>query len=84
MGFYENAFHMIRQVYDEAHTEKPDADIAVHRARKAFTPMNFTPMMEQVGTAWKLWDLNWWPSDEFPGEESTFDNREHRRRRWGL
>jgi uncharacterized protein with NAD-binding domain and iron-sulfur cluster len=76
MGFYENAFHMIRQVYDEANQKNLMPASPFTDARKAFTPMNFTPMMEQVGTTWKQWDLNWWPSDAFPGEESTFANRE--------
>ena len=76
MGFYENAFHMIRQVYDEAHQKNLMPTSPFTDARKAFTPMNFTPMMEQVGSAWKQWDLNWWPSDAFPGEDSTFVNRE--------
>ena len=38
--------------------------------------MNFTPMMEEVGEAWKFWNLNWPPSDEFPGEDSRFENCE--------
>ncbi len=76
MGFYENAFHLIRQVYDEAHQKNLMPTSPFTDARKAFTPMNFTPMMEQVGTGWKQWDLNWWPSDAFPGEESTFTNQE--------
>ena len=45
-------------------------------ARKAFTPMNYTPMMEQVGKEWKLWPLNWPPSNEFPGEPERFDKCE--------
>src|SRR5277367_1723701 len=76
MGFYENAFHMIRQVYDEANQKGLMPDSPFTDARKAFTPMNYTPMMEQVGTEWKLWPLNWWPSKEFPGEPERFDNCE--------
>jgi uncharacterized protein with NAD-binding domain and iron-sulfur cluster len=76
MGFYENAFHLIRQAYDEAREKNLMPTSPFTDARKAFSPMNFTPMMEQVGQDWKLWNLNWWPSDEFPGEESTFENRE--------
>jgi uncharacterized protein with NAD-binding domain and iron-sulfur cluster len=76
MGFYENAFHMIRQVYDEAHKNNLMPDSPFTDARKAFTPMNYTPMMEQVGTEWKLWPLSWWPSNEFPGEPERFDNCE--------
>jgi uncharacterized protein with NAD-binding domain and iron-sulfur cluster len=76
MGFYENAFHLIRQAYDEARQKNLMPTSPFTDARKAFSPMTFTPMMEQVGTNWKLWNLNWWPSDEFPGEESRFANCE--------
>ncbi len=76
MGFYENAFHMIRQVYDEANKKGLMPHSPFTDARKAFTPMNYTPMMEQVGKEWKLWPLNWWPSGEFPGEPERFDKCE--------
>jgi uncharacterized protein with NAD-binding domain and iron-sulfur cluster len=76
MGFYENSFHMIRQVYDEAHRKNLMPNSPFTDARKAFTPMNYTPMMEKVGAEWKQWDLNWWPSDEFPGEPDRFENAE--------
>ena len=72
MGFYENAFQMIRRIYDEAHQKNLMPQSPFTDARKAFSPMNFTPMMEQVGTDWKLWNLDWLPTSEFPGEESTF------------
>jgi uncharacterized protein with NAD-binding domain and iron-sulfur cluster len=76
MGFYENAFHMIRQIYAEAHTKILVPTSPFTDARKAFTPMNYTPMMEQVGKEWKLWPLNWPPSNEFPGEPERFDQCE--------
>ena len=76
MGFYENAFHLIRQIYDEAHSKILMPSSPFTDARKAFTPMNYTPMIEQVGDDWKLWPLNWWPSNEFPGEPERFDNCE--------
>jgi len=75
-GFYENAFHLIRQAYSEAHQKNLMPTSPFTDARKAFSPMNYTPMMEQVGKDWKLWNLNWLPSDEFPGEESRFKNCE--------
>ena len=72
MGFYENAFQMIRQVYDEAHTKNLMPQSPFTDARKAFSPMNYTPMMEQIGNTWKIWPLTWPASAEFPGNESTF------------
>jgi len=76
MGFYENAFQMIRQVYDEAREKSLMPTSPFTDARKAFSPMNFTPMMEQVGEEWKPWNLNWIPTSEFPGEDSTFVERQ--------
>lgn len=76
MGFYENAFQMIRNVYDEAREKDLMPTSPFTDARKAFSPMNFTPMMEQASADWKLWNLNWIPTSEFPGEESTFAQRQ--------
>jgi uncharacterized protein with NAD-binding domain and iron-sulfur cluster len=76
MGFYENAFQMIRQVYDEAHQKNLMPQSPFTDARKAFSPMNFTPMMEQVGNAWKFWNLSWPATPEFPGDETTFDQQQ--------
>ena len=40
MGFYENAFNLIRQIYAEAHTKVLMPNSPFTEARKAFTPMN--------------------------------------------
>src|ERR1700723_2315508 len=72
MGFYENAFQMIRQVYDEAHQKNLMPQSPFTDARKAFSPMSYTPMMEQVGNTWKLWPLGWLQTPEFPGAQSSF------------
>ena len=76
MGFYENAFGLIRQIYAEAHTKGLMPNSPFTEARKAFTPMNYTPTMEQVGKEWKVWPINWPPSNEFPGDPQRFDNCE--------
>jgi uncharacterized protein with NAD-binding domain and iron-sulfur cluster len=76
MGFYENAFNLIRQIYAEAHAKELMRNSPFTDAREAFTPMNYTPMMEQVGKDWKLWPINWLPSNEFPGDPERFDNCE--------
>ena len=76
MGFYENAFQLIRQAYTEAHQKNLMPASPFTDARKAFSPMNYTPMMEQVGEDWKFWNLNWLPTGEFPGEDSTFEQRQ--------
>ncbi len=79
MGFYENAFQLIRRAYDEAHAKQLMPGSPFTDARKSFSPMNYTPMMEEVKkeneTEWKLWPLRWKPNDEFPGEASTFEQK---------
>ena len=51
--------------------------IVLSDARKAFSPMNYSPMMEQIGNTWKIWPLTWPASAEFPGNESTFAQEQH-------
>jgi uncharacterized protein with NAD-binding domain and iron-sulfur cluster len=76
MGFYENAFQLIRQAYAEANQKNLMPTSPFTDARKAFSPMNFTPMMERVGDEWKFWNLNWPATGEFPGEDSTFEQQQ--------
>lgn len=84
MGFYENAFNMIRKAYDEAHAKNLMPDSPFTDARKAFSPMNYTPMMEQYKGQWKMWPIHWpgndpanWPNDQdpFPGDDVLFRDR---------
>ena len=81
MGFYENAFHMIRHAYEEAHAKNLMPTSPFKTARDAFSPMNYTPMMEQLPDgSWKIWNIDWTPIDpearkEFPGEDKLFDQK---------
>ena len=75
MGFYENAFHLIRHAYAEAQAKNLMPTSPFTDVRKAFSPMRYTPMMEQVGNEWKIWALEWPGSDEFPGEDATFEHK---------
>ena len=77
MGFYENAFQLIRNAYDEATAKNLMPQSPFTTARNAFSPMNYMPMMEQVGDDWRLWNLDWPPNGDFPGEESTFVERQN-------
>jgi len=79
MGFYENAFRVIRQVYDEAHQKNLMPTSPFTDATKAFSPMRYTPMMEDYLRKWRVWDIHWpvWPgSEEFPGDPKLFDNKQ--------
>ena len=75
MGFYENAFRVIRKVYEEAHQYNlmpysPFTDVT-----KAFSPMRYTPMMEEYGGGWQVWNLYWPGSDDFPGIYEPLDQK---------
>jgi uncharacterized protein with NAD-binding domain and iron-sulfur cluster len=76
MGFYENAFRVIRQVYDEAHKNNLMPDSPFTDVTKAFSPMRYTPMMEEYDGKWQVWNVYWPGSDgEFPGSDELFDNK---------
>lgn len=75
MGFYENAFHMIRAAYKEATLKNLMPTSPFKDARDAFSPMNYTPMMEQFKGKWQQWDIHWPPNNEFPGDDSLFQRR---------
>ncbi len=47
MGFYENAFHMMRYVYDECRQENLMPHSPLQTVRDAFLPLNYTPVMEK-------------------------------------
>ena len=83
MGFYENAFHMMWQAYAEAYKKNLMPGSPFQSVPDAFSPMNYTPMMEQLkdGT-WKIWNIDWTPRDletgkplrlEYPGKDVLFE-----------
>jgi uncharacterized protein with NAD-binding domain and iron-sulfur cluster len=77
MGFYENAFRVIRRVYEEANQKQLMPDSPFTDAKKAFTPMRYTPMMEQHLGKWQVWNINWPGNDsDFPGSDEIFDNKQ--------
>ena len=83
MGFYENAFHMMWQAYEAANEKNLMPGSPFQSVPNAFSPMNYTPMMEQLkdGT-WKIWNIDWTPRDletgkprplEYPGKNVLFE-----------
>jgi uncharacterized protein with NAD-binding domain and iron-sulfur cluster len=75
MGFYENAFRVIRKVYEEANQKKLMPTSPFTDATKAFSPMRYTPMMEEYHGKWQVWSIDWPGSGEFPGDKDLFDNK---------
>ena len=79
MGFYENAFRAIRKVYEEANQNKLMPKSPFTCVEKAFSPMRYTPMMEEYLRKWRVWNIDWpvWPEYQgFPGDPNLSDNKQ--------
>jgi len=73
MGFYENAFNLLRHVYDECAHKGLMPGTPFASVEQAFTPMEHGVQTELVGSQWKLWDVPWPSCDDFPGKDELFD-----------
>ncbi|HEY0758972.1 MAG TPA: NAD(P)-binding protein [Acidisarcina sp.] len=73
MGFYENSFNVLRHVYDECGQKGLMPDTPFTDVTRAFTPMVHGVQAELVGSQWKLWDVPWPSSNDFPGSDELFD-----------
>jgi uncharacterized protein with NAD-binding domain and iron-sulfur cluster len=73
MGFYENAFNLMRHVYDECADKGLMPGTPFTRVEQAFTPMTHGVEAELVGSQWKLWEVPWPSCDDFPGQDELFD-----------
>jgi uncharacterized protein with NAD-binding domain and iron-sulfur cluster len=69
-GFYENAFHLIRDAYDELHEKDLAPGSPFQSWRDAFQPANFVPVMEKVDGKYRVWPILFLPNDEEPGTAS--------------
>src|SRR5262245_28719108 len=73
MGFYENAFEMIRQAYEYCAQNNLTPGTPFPSYRDAFTKMSFDPVTEQVNEVWKIWPIFWSPNDDIPGQANPTD-----------
>lgn len=65
LGFYENAFAWLRDVY----AARPlQADDALRSWRDAFIPRSFTPIGESSAGGWAFADVDWPTNDDVPGD----------------
>src|SRR5215471_2688967 len=82
MGFYENAFRVIRRVYEEAQQNNLMPDSPFTDVTKAFSPMRYTPMMEQYGEGGRCGTLiGRAATRNFPASTGPSSRRRIRRRR---
>ena len=68
-GSYENAFRMIRKVYDELGRD-PDAPLATWR--DAFKPHSFYTQMEKFDEKWVPWNVDSFTNKEIPGDGGIY------------
>ena len=64
LGFYENAFRVLKQAYDEL--GRP-AGAPLATWQDAFKPHNYVVLMEATGAEWKPWAMNFPPNCDEPG-----------------
>ncbi len=64
MGFYENAFSVLRRCYDELGR---GADEPLASWRQAFAPHDYIVLMERVGQRWVPWPMNFPRNGQEPG-----------------
>jgi uncharacterized protein with NAD-binding domain and iron-sulfur cluster len=72
MGFYENAFRQIRDVYAEWNARAYQPQPLWKDYTEAFSPQNYDVAMEQVDGKWDPWlllfpDSRWKPGEDIPG-----------------
>ncbi|MCW5978360.1 MAG: NAD(P)-binding protein [Bryobacteraceae bacterium] len=76
MGFYENAFHVIRQLYDDCAARKLTPDSPFQNWQQAFIRQDFGTNMEKTPAGWVPWTIHFPPNDQLPGEAALFDRKE--------
>lgn len=69
MGFYENAFRVVRDAYAEWNQKGYQPPPAFSRYEDAFEARNFAPAMDEVDGEWKAWLLDFPPNDMAPGSD---------------
>src|ERR1022692_2211315 len=75
MGCYENAFHMMRNVYGECTRRGLMPGSPFPDAKSAFTPLNLTAIADNFNGQYKIWPITWKPKDLFPGDDEIFKQK---------
>jgi len=77
MGFYDNAFRVMREVYAEL--GRPD-DAPLATCDRAFRKQGFITLTEEVDGAWRPWHFNGLTDDQRPGEAIPLTASDYARR----
>jgi uncharacterized protein with NAD-binding domain and iron-sulfur cluster len=68
LGYYENAFRMMRECYAELDRPRTDPGSPILRWDDAFRPASTIGLGEQDGAEWRHWLAHFAENDERPGE----------------
>lgn len=74
LGYYENAFRLLREAYAELDRPESDPDCPIRTWRDAFTPASVVGLGSDLEDGWDDW-LAWFPEDDrLPGEAEPGDD----------
>lgn len=68
IGFYENAFALLREAYAELDRASSDPDAPIKKWDQAFTRSNDIGVAENLGRGWSTWIARFSENEELPGE----------------
>jgi uncharacterized protein with NAD-binding domain and iron-sulfur cluster len=82
LGFYENAFHVIRQVYEEC--KKSKLPMPFPTWCQAFRKQSCITAMVDEQDRWTSFGIIWPTFEDLPGDPDRFDRKEHPPLGWDL
>ncbi len=68
LGYYENAFRLLREVYAELDRERSDPGAPIRTWREAMRPTQEVGLEDRDAEGWHHWVGLFAPNDELPGE----------------
>jgi uncharacterized protein with NAD-binding domain and iron-sulfur cluster len=71
LGYYENAFRLVRQVYAELDRPTTAPTAPIQTWSDAFQPVTDVGFEDFDGTRWKHWVATFRPNGDLPGEEDA-------------
>ncbi|MGH9136079.1 MAG: FAD-dependent oxidoreductase [Acidimicrobiales bacterium] len=88
LGYYENAFRLLRECYAEIDRPTTDPDAAVQTWRDALFPTAVLGLADRRGEDWRHWVGQFSPNDRVPGDPDATGHEltvvEFVRRAWRL
>lgn len=71
LGYYTNAFRLIRQVYDDLDRTRTAPDCPIRSWRDAFAPAGRVGVEEKTGRGWQHWVATFRSTQAEPGDDDS-------------